>query len=147
MKVKVTDLSDSEKMVTLDALYTAAGSIKGRDATKLFLRDLLTESERIMLGRRIIIARLLLASATYEDIATRLGVGNDTIARVDRWLSDKAPGYEMAIAGLNAERAKRVSRGSQDDFNANPSWQNALRVLKKKYPLQFLLFPWPKSHD
>lgn len=147
MKVRAKELTDKERITTLDALYTAAASVHGREATKLFLRDLLTESERIMLGRRIIIARLLLSGTTYDDIALRLGVGNDTIARIDKWLSDKAPGYETAIAGLNAVKARRAQRGSANDFAVNPSWQNAVRLLKKKYPLHFLLFPWPKSHE
>ncbi len=46
MKKQAHKLSDKEKMVTLDALYTAAGSLRGRADMKAFLRDLLTPSER-----------------------------------------------------------------------------------------------------
>jgi uncharacterized protein YerC len=60
MKRKAEDLSEQEIITTLDTLYTAAAGVKGRAAIKLFLRDLLTPSERIMLGRRLIIARLLI---------------------------------------------------------------------------------------
>jgi len=74
MKRKISELSEKERITTLDALYTAAGSLKGREAMKLFLRDLLTESERIMLGRRILIARLLLTGATRRDIGKRMRV-------------------------------------------------------------------------
>jgi uncharacterized protein YerC len=146
MKVKLETLNEEEKMVTLDALYTAAGSVRGREATKLFLRDLLTESERIMLGRRIIIARLLLSGAAYSEITSRLGVGHDTIARVERWLEDKAPGYEQAIDGLNEVHAQRKRNRSVQSFNENPTWKNTVAMLKKKYPLHFLLFPWPAEY-
>lgn len=78
MKRRSADLTDKEKIHTLDMLYTAASSVKGRSAVKLFLRDLLTESERIMLGRRIWIARLLIAGEKYDTIAKKLKLGYGT---------------------------------------------------------------------
>ena len=107
MKVKIEKLGEKEIMKTLDTLYTAASAVTGRDAVKLFLKDLLTSSERIMLGRRIIIARMLLSGETYDGITKRLKVGHDTIFRVQRWLNDQMPGYEKAIAGLEREFDKR----------------------------------------
>ena len=77
MKVKPKNLNKKQTIEVLDALYTAAGSVQGRDAMKLFLRDLLTPSERIMLGRRILIAKQLLAGKPYEDIQKDLQVGSD----------------------------------------------------------------------
>ena len=100
MKRKAKELTDEQRIETLDALYTAASSLKGRSAMKLFLRDLLTESERIMLGRRIIIARKLIAGEPYDAIEEELRVGRDTIWRVQRWLFDQLPGYEKAIAEM-----------------------------------------------
>jgi len=137
MKVKVSKLSEKEKMVTLDTLYTAASAIKGRNAVKLFLKDLLTPSERIMLGRRIIIARKLLDGATYDDITRSLGAGPDTIYKVQRWLHDQLPGYEQAIKGLEKEFGRRQDKKLYA--------QSTLYRLKKKYPLHFLLFPTPKG--
>jgi uncharacterized protein YerC len=139
MKVKTNKLSEKEQMRTLDNLYTAASAIQGRDAVKLFLRDLLTQSERIMLGRRIIIARKLLQKESYEAIVRSLGVGHDTIRRVQRWLNDQMPGYEQAIAGME----KEFSRREEKRLYA----QSALYRLKKKYPLHFLLFPNPKPKN
>src|SRR2546421_2818309 len=111
MKVRARDLSDRHRIEVLDALYTSASAVKGRQAMKLFLRDLLTESERIMMGRRILIARRLLTNGTYDDIGKDLGVGHDTIRRVDRWLYDQFPGYERAIKDMEREFAKRESYG------------------------------------
>lgn len=82
MKVRARNLTDQERMEVFDMLYTAAGAVRGRDAMKLFLRDLLTESERVMLGRRIIIARLLISGESHRAIGKRLKVGNDTVWRV-----------------------------------------------------------------
>jgi uncharacterized protein YerC len=136
VKVNPKKLNKIETIETLDSLYTAAGSLRGRDAVKLFLRDLLTPSERIMLGRRILIARRILAGQDYSEIKTGLRVGITTIARVHRWLKDEVPGYEQAIAGIErALKRRRVTYESRKMFAS----------LKRKYPLHFLLFPWPKG--
>lgn len=138
MKRKLNDLTKKEMIVTLDALYTAASTVKGRDKVKLFLRDLLTPSERIMLGRRIIIARMLLADVSYDDIGRRLRVGRATISRVHHWLQDQFPGFENAIKGLEKEYDQREWEYSTPELGT-------FAYLKKKYPLHFLLFPRPTS--
>jgi uncharacterized protein YerC len=137
MKIKSKELTDQQRMETLDALYTAAGTMHGREAMKIFLRDLLTESERIMLGRRILIARKIIAGSGYNDIAADLKVGHDTIYRVQRWLWDRLPGYEKAIEGLEKEYHERQDKKLYAE--------SALYRLKKKYPRHFLLFSWPKN--
>ncbi len=131
MKIQAKNLSDTEKIKILDALYTAAGSLKGRASMKAFLRDLLTESERIMLGRRILIARSLLEGQTSRAISENLGVGLDTVWRVEQWLQDQMPGYEKAIQGMKREIGARLKKAE-----SKKNWSN----LKKKYPLHFLLF-------
>jgi len=136
MKKRAKELSEQERIKTLDALYTAASTVHGRDAMKLFLRDLLTESERVMLGRRILIARLLLSGFSKEDIGKKMGVGYDTVYRVKHWLEDQLPGYENAIKEMEKEFTKREEKKLYAT--------SMLYRLKKKYPLHFLLFPTPK---
>ncbi len=138
MKRKKDELSKEDYSKTLDYLYTAASSIKGRDGVKLFLRDLLTPSERIMLGRRIWIARMLLNGCSQREIGARLKVGPNTVWRVERWLKDQLPGYETALRGLEHELNRRAleREAREDPFS--------FIALKRKYPLHFLLFPTPK---
>src|SRR3989338_3066384 len=107
MKVRAKQLTEKQRIEVLDSLYTAAGALRGRQAMKLFLRDLLTESERIMLGRRIVIARRLIAGESYDKIEADLRVGRDTIWRVQRWLLDQLPGFEHAVAKFEKELDKR----------------------------------------
>jgi len=135
MKRKPQELTKEEMITTLDSLYTAASSIKGRDAVKLFLRDLLTPSERIMLGRRIIIARMLIAGKSYEEIGEQLRVGSATIGRVQRWLLDQFPGFENAIKEMEREFDRRKTRGPLISY----------AYMRRKYPLHFLLFPGLKK--
>jgi uncharacterized protein YerC len=136
MKKRMHELSKEEQIKTLDSLYTAAATVRGRAAMKSFLRDLLTESERIMLGRRILIARLLLSGETYEGIYDRLGTSPGTIRNVDRWLQDQMPGYEDVIQAMEEELGKRELKKKYAT--------SMLYRLKKRYPLHFLLFPEPK---
>ena len=136
MKVQSKKLSDQQRMEILDALYTAAGTIHCPEAMKLFLRDLLTENERIMLGRRILIARKLLSGEPVVSIAESLKVGYDTVYKIERWLRDQLPGYEQAVKGMEHEFKKREEKKLYAT--------STLYRLKKKYPLHFLLFPTPK---
>ena len=137
MKRKLEELSDSEIRATLDTLYTAMSSLKSRATVKLFLRDLLTPSERIMIGRRIIIARMLIAGISYDNIGERLHVGRTTIGRVHHWLTDQFPGFEDAVKAMEKEFDRRAVRhAAREPFSY--AW------LKKKYPIHFLLFPSPK---
>src|SRR3989344_2983997 len=136
MKIQSKKLSDAERVEILDALYTAAGTVHGREAMKLFLRDLLTESERIMLGRRILVARKLLAGEPVTTVAHDMKVGYDTIYKIERWLRDQFPGYERAVKEMEKEFEKRQEKKLYAT--------STLYRLKKKYPLHFLLFPTPK---
>jgi uncharacterized protein YerC len=111
MKVRMRQLTDKQRIEVLDTLYTAAGTVRGRDAMKLFLRDLLTPSERVMLGRRLMIARRLLAGESTVKIAANLKVGRDTIWRVQKWLNDELQGYENAVAKLERELDARYFKG------------------------------------
>lgn len=137
MKRKIAELNDTERIETLDALYTAASSLRGREGMKAFLRDLLTPSERIMLGRRILIARFLIEHVPYEEITRRLRVGYDTVLRVQRWLDDQLPGYERAVRGIKRAHDRRKRHAEN---------RASFAALKRKYPLHFLLFPWPKGY-
>lgn len=140
MKVRAKELDNDARIRILDALYTAASGVQGREAMKLFLRDLLTESERIMLGRRILIAQLLLQGERPTAVASKLKVGYDNIYRIQRWLSDQLPGYEQAIKEMEKEFKKRQDSHEDKKLYAT----NMLYRLKKKYPGHFLFVPTPK---
>jgi len=141
MRVRAKQLSEKDRIETLDALYTAVGTLQGRDSAKRFLRDILTEGERIMLGRRILIARKLLTGATHDQVVEKYNVGKDTTMRIARWLDDQLPGYEQVIGDMEKEFDNRKRKISNRKLYAT----NALHRLKKKYPLHFLLFPTPKE--
>lgn len=135
MKIRSRKLNKQEKIEYLDALYTAVESLGSRDEVKNFLRDLLTEGERIMVGRRIIIAKRLLSEESYEQIVREMRVGPDTIMRVHRWLEDDIEGYEKVVKKL--EKVLESRQEKRDKVYFDPF---SFQGLKKRYPLHFFLF-------
>ena len=135
-KVNLRKLDSKSKMKYLDLLWTSIAQLKTRDGVKQFFKDLLSESEAIMLARRIEIAKRLLEGRSYDSIAEELKVGKDTIGRVQRWLTSGFGGYEKGINGFNKELKKRFDK-TKIDNTAEPY---SFDWLKQKYPLHFLLF-------
>ncbi len=135
-RVNARTIESRAKMKYLDLLWTSIARLETRDEVKQFFKDLLSESEAIMLARRIEIAKQLLEGSSYDDIIRDLKVGKDTVNKVQRWLTSGFGGYEKAISGFNKELNKRFG-GSR---TAKASSPYSFGWLKQKYPLQFLLF-------
>lgn len=135
-KVNPRALDSDSKMKYLDLLWTSIAQLETREETKHFFKDLLSESEAIMLARRIEIAKRLLEGQSYDEIARVLGVGKDTIGRVQRWLVSGFGGYEKAIKGFKKELDHRFNKAE----NVNKEKSYSFSWIKQKYPLHFLLF-------
>lgn len=135
-KVNPRSLEEKAKMKYLDLLWTSIAQLETREEVKRFFKDLLSESEAIMLSRRIEIARRLIEDESYQSIANNLKVGTDTIGRVQRWLSSGFGGYEKAIAGFNSELSRRFEKNPKIAKKDMYSFES----LKQKYPFHFLLF-------
>ncbi|MBU3964810.1 hypothetical protein KJ695_00155 [Patescibacteria group bacterium] len=135
-KVNPMALDSKSKMKYLDLLWTSIAQLETRDEVKQFFKDLLSESEAIMLARRIEVAKRLLEGESYDGIAGELRVGKDTIGRVQGWLTSGFGGYEKAISGFKKELDRRFGKSMVVDKKEPYSFG----WIKQKYPLQFLLF-------
>lgn len=135
-KVNPRALDPKSKMKYLDLLWTSIAQLETREEAKHFFKDLLSESEAIMLARRIEVARRLLEGESYEKINADLRVGTDTIARVQQWLISGFGGYEKAVNGFKKEVSRRFAKSAR----VNKSEPYSFSWLKQKYPLHFLLF-------
>ena len=133
-KVKYNSLSEKDKKKYLGDFYTMISLLSSKDEVKAFLKDLLTLSEITMISRRLQIAKMLLKEETYFDIKEKLGVGNSTVAQVERWLSDGFGGYKSVLKKYEKMSKKEVNKIIEDDMS-DISFKN----LKKKYPGHFLL--------
>lgn len=136
MRVNPRGLDQKSKMKYLDLLWTSIAQLESREEVKQFFKDLLSESEAIMLARRIEIARRLIEGEGYEEISIGLKAGHDTIAQVQRWLTSGFGGYKKAVTGFRKELERRFHK-DKNSYKTEPygfSW------IKQKYPLHFLLF-------
>lgn len=91
------------------------------------LRDLLSETEVLMLARRLQIAELLVDGLTYDQIRSKLKAGATTIAKVQTWLDLYGEGYRTVI---KRTEKKKPTNTSDENFS----------TLKRKYPMYF----WPE---
>lgn len=99
-KIIPSTLPKKEVEQMLDLLYKKVYSLKSKNDVANFLSDLLTESEKIMILRRLQIAKLLLEDKTYYEIKKRLRVGLDTIKMVRHKLDAGTGGYLNFIKNL-----------------------------------------------
>ncbi len=97
-------LSLQKRTELLNEFYALITQLKNKSETKNFFKDLLSESETIMLCRRIQIAKQLLRGMTYDEIQEQMKVGKDTIANVHRWLQSGFGGYEKAFKKLKLDK-------------------------------------------
>jgi Trp operon repressor len=138
MKRKPSDISLEDQAFTRKILFEAAKTAQTSKQLEVLLNGLLTPSEQIMLGRRIWISRMLLENKRYDEIGARLQVGPNTITKVELWLRGLLPDYGTYIE----KTQKKVTEARRKEMIKNNPLGFA--ALKKRYPLHFLLFPWPK---
>ncbi len=133
-RVQAYKIPAAERQELLREVETLFYSCRSGEELQRLLRGLLSPDERVMLGRRLRIVKLLLEGKTHAVIASELGVGFDTIDRVRRWLERERAAYHLLV-----ERARRHSawrRRTQARREAPPfSW----RQFRRTHPLQF----WP----
>ncbi len=91
-----------------------------------FLDDLLTPTEKIMLGKRLAIAFLLERGYTQRAIHTIMKVSVTTVSAVSLWLHHKGNGYRRVIERIQAEQ-------QLDDFIAQID--ERLRFILSRKPL------------
>ncbi|OHA67108.1 MAG: hypothetical protein A3C82_02550 [Candidatus Wildermuthbacteria bacterium RIFCSPHIGHO2_02_FULL_47_12] len=127
----------NERQQLLGELWSSVALLKTREEIKNFFRDLLSETEELMLARRIHIARLLLEGKSYEYIRENMHTSYVTIAGVHRWLHRGSERYKGMLKGIE-EELKKQSRIKEKRRNQRTPF--TFEWLKKRYPLHFLLF-------
>ena len=82
--------------------------LKSPAETQVFIEDLLSPTERIMITKRLAIAVLLTKGYTYDDIDETLKVSRATIMNVSLWLKNGKNGYRKVVNRI-LESQKRES--------------------------------------
>src|SRR3989344_9035841 len=99
-------------------LMEAVSQVKGRQDTQLFLNDLLTPTERVVLAKRLAIAILLLKGWGYEPIQNFLKVSSDTVGKVSVIVKN-SQGYRKAVKNILVTEAGRKF------------WQNVVKLAHR----------------
>ena len=82
-------------------LYQLIGDIKSSQEAKLLLADLLSDTERQVIAKRLAIALFLDKGRSYENIKHTLKVSSATIASVQESMGN--PGTQLALQKVKAE--------------------------------------------
>lgn len=83
-------------------LYRLIGDVSDPAEAKTLLSDLLTDSERMAIVKRLAIAVYLDKGRSYEDTKNHLKVSSATIASVAEIMGN--PGIQIALNRVKAER-------------------------------------------
>lgn len=106
------------------------------EQVKLLFRDLLTDSEALMLAKRLQIARALLAGKSYVQIQRVLGVTANTVAHVQKVLKSGGQGFRVAgksltVAGESGQTSQH--RNLEDgSASANQGKKNSFGTVFQK---------------
>ena len=99
-KVIPSKISKQDREKMFDLLCFKIASLKNKKQVIDFLSDVLTESEALMILRRLQIAKMLIDECTYFEIRQELQVGIDTIRTVRTKLLAGSGGYLNFIKKL-----------------------------------------------
>ena len=138
----------SERYLSVDVqnkisgtLLEAVSQVKGRQETALFLNDLLTPTEKVVLAKRLAIAVLLIKGWGYEAIQNFLKVSSDTVGKVSLIVKHNR-GYSKIVERIMKTEAGRefwrdviklVHRlGTRDTFVEEELLNKKLGYDKKK---------------
>lgn len=89
-------MSKSNTLI-LNKLHQIISQLNSADQTEAFCRALLSESEHVMLAKRLEVLRLLEKEMSYKEITAKLGVSSATISAVAA--QRKSSGFKL-INGL-----------------------------------------------
>lgn len=83
---------------------------RDQQTTISFLEDLLTDTEKTMLAKRIAIALMILKGKSYEEIDQTLKVSTATIWKVKEWLNRKGDGFRTLLQDVMKHDERQTSR-------------------------------------
>jgi uncharacterized protein YerC len=91
-----------------DLFLHSMASVTKKGEMSLFLHDLLSLTERIMLAKRLAIALMLSKNNGYGAIREKLHVTPNTIAKVQRQLQEGRGGLTIALEKIFSQQNKEM---------------------------------------
>lgn len=112
----------------LKNLLTVISKLNKEDQTRLFLDDLLTRTEKIVLAKRLAIALMLESGKSYEEIKDILKVSSSTIGVINNRLNSGS-GYKLVISQLQKMESKGKNSWLFDLINSKSSLKSRNRIM------------------
>lgn len=115
-------------------LVECVAKCRDQKAASNFIDVLLTDTEKIMIAKRIAIALMLIKGNKAEEIDDRLKVSLGTIYTVKAWLDDKGKEYRdmlISIAKLDISQSREHSDLLDEALNSTPRWGTSWKEAKK----------------
>ncbi len=116
----------------VNELALEAFSVTSKNIADSLLIRLLTNKEKIALGRRLIIAEAIKAGKTRMEINERISISPNTFTQIKRWLESEQKIYTSAKTVQDTSR-KHLPRHQQVEAFS-------YKDMKRRYPGHFLLF-------
>lgn len=102
MQVSNRKLNTTLEKQVFSVFYQSLADLRTPEEVESVLTDLLTETERTAIAKRLAIATFLEKGRSYENIRETLKVSSATIAAVADQLG--SPGYQLALTKIKAEQ-------------------------------------------
>ncbi len=114
MQISKKGINKKVEEKIFSSLYQALADMKRPVEIEMFLSDVLSETEKTVVAKRLAIASYLSKSKSYDAIRDDLKVSSATIANVQKWLEQGGEGLMMALRRIEAdewagEMAGRIS--------------------------------------
>lgn len=100
MQISQKNLSKQLSKNIEQQLSTAISELRDNDAAR-FIRDFFTDTERMVLMKRLAIGCMLQKKKSYEEIKQTLNVSSATISTVAEML--KQPGFSVAVSKVHED--------------------------------------------
>jgi len=121
MQVSKQDVNRKVEKKIFRSLYQVLADLKRTDEVENFLNDVLSETEKTVLAKRLGIAYYLTKNKSYERIRDDLKVSSATIANVQKWLEEGGEGLMLALKTIEAdewagEMAEKIGKSFKKMF-------------------------------
>ena len=128
----------AQRQLAIEALRKSATKMTGKSAVLSFIDDLLTEDEMVTVGRRLLIAQMILAGKKQVEIRHLLNVSPNTFTSLRKWLEKEIPEYGKALEDHKKHQKEKAARRRKKSYDRPRPF--SLADLRRRYPMHFLVF-------
>lgn len=112
----------------LHNLFVTVSKINKEQVSQVFLENLLTRTEKVVLAKRLAIALLLESGKGYSEIKDLVKVSSSTISNVNDKLESNR-GYRKVVRRLHSLEAKKENSWLFDLISSKSSLKSRNRIL------------------